>query len=854
MSVVSRLRPFLTGALLVSGLLVVLSTASAQPASPTPTPTPEAGLAFPIAELGNCSDLGTCATYCEDPVNHASCVSYAKEKGFYEDDPTHAAPDEFWEKVKTDLGCDSRASCETFCGQPGNQAACHEFAVSERIPGGILIDPQKESVLSAARTALDCDSYETCRSFCADSANADACTNFARQVGLRGGATERGPGECTTPETCSLYCSDPNNFSECRGVAPDFRGPGGCDGERECRSYCERNPDDCRAYAPGVSGVYVPVTCPTGEAVGPGGVCTAPDETGRAGECVQGGDFWNGSACAETPPPGITREAGTGYFEPRADMGGCTTPGTCYDYCVGNPGDCPGFNTSAPRPPDTYHPHVYYTPGEAVRYEPNPELGNCDSPGACYDFCRGSPESCQGFDPKSPRPTNVYTPNTYYTPPLNIPYFTPSVVDFYVTPMYYTPNDQYTTPGYYTPGRYVTPYYGTPADSTYTTPNYYTPGRFYSTPTGTYPTPTYVTPQYYTPPIWGDYTTPTYYTPPVYVTPIYYTPPRGSDYTTPTYPTPPEYTTPSYHTPPGALLGFRYPSPTYYTPPKGSDYTTPTYASPTYYTPGGYYTPAYYTPSDRSYASPTYYSPGGDYTTPNYYTPPPGSDYATPSYPTPTYYSPSYASPSYYTPPPGSTYTTPSYYTPYTSPGTYYSPYASPTYNTPPPGSNYVTPTYYTPYTSPPGTYYSPSGTYPTPSYAYPTPGAPYSTPSYTYPTPGGSYPTPSYFYPTPGYAYPTPGSPYPTPSYAYPTPGGSYPTPSYSYPTPGSYLSPPAYPTPSDSYVTPSYSYPSPEYYSYPTPADYPAPYGYPTPSVQGASSARGDAFFWFLRLFGLR
>lgn len=772
--------------------LVMFASAQAQQTSPIPSPADNANLVFPIAELGNCSDLGTCSSFCEDPVNHTTCTAFAKEKGFYKDDVTVAAPEDFWTKAKDALGCDSRESCEAACSQADNQAKCHEFAVQENLIGGYVIDPHKEAIIAAAQISLGCDSYEACQTACADPANESKCTNFAQQVGLRGGEVKEGPGGCTSDGTCQAFCSDPNNYGECTQffdpAEGTFQGPGGCDSPQSCRSYCEENQNECRTYAPGSNGVYMPIACPTGQDYGPDGVCTPAELTEEAGACDQAGQFWNGTTCAAQAPIGIIPTVGTPYFEPREDMGGCQTPSECYDFCSSNPGQCGGFNPSqTTRPPDTYNPHIYVTPGEFVKFEPKVELGNCDSPGACYDYCNENPTVCAGFDPKSPRPVDVYVPGVYYTPPINIPYFTPSEVGFYVTPTYATPpsgNPNYTTPAYYTPGMYTTPRYYTPSGGNYTTPTYYTPGTYYPTPTGSYPTPTYVSPSYYTPPVFANYTTPTYYTPPQYTTPQYFTPPPGSTYTTPTYQTPPLYTTPSYYTPPGSLLGIRYVTPAYYTPATDSNYTTPNYTTPNYYTPGGYYTPAYTTPIGSTYASPAYYSPGAGYATPQYYTPPAGSNYATPNYPSPQYYSPNYSTPSYTTPPPGSTYYSPS------------------------------------------GGYGYPSPSYGSPSYGTPSTSTGYATPSYQYPTPSSTTTTGGYSYPSPSYG---------SPSYGTPSTEG-YATPTYSYPSP-------EYQTPS--YGTPEYSTP------YGTPESYNSPYSYPTPSGGTAGARNYNPFYWLLNMF---
>lgn len=723
--------------ILTATLLLFAGLSAAEVYGAVETPP---GVTFPIGELGGCKDYKTCLVYCDDPVNHTACVDYAKKKGFYKQDDVVAPSDEFWAKAKAALGCDSKEACETFCSQPGSFATCDAFAKSEALIGGYVDTPDKPEYLSVAKEILGCDSAGTCAATCDNPVNRARCEEFANRVGLLGGGVNVGPGGCNSDTTCESFCRDPNNFDQCRShaqtVNQDFRGPGGCNTPESCRSHCEQNPAECRSYAPGSSGNYVTIACPSNQYHGPGGVCTPTEKTQEAVGCSAGKKHWNGSSCQDTPPSGVYPGAG-GFFQPREDLGGCTTPGTCYDFCQVNPGKCPGFTPSGPRPPDSYVPTIYYTPGTGVKFEPITEMGGCASPGGCYDYCKENPGKCSGFDPNSPRPLNNYVPGTYYTPPKDFVYPTPPETSFYVTPLYYTPppGSNYTTPTYYTPGTYFTPpYYTPPPGSNYTTPTYYTPGAPYITPNHQYTTPTYLTPTYYTPPPGSNYTTPTYYTPPPYITPTYYTPPPGSGYTTPTYSTPPPYTTPTYYTPWDG--GKDYATPTYYTPPPG--YTTPTYVTPGYYTP---------------------------YVTPNYYYPTPGTTYPTPEYHTPY---------SYPTPGSGYTYPTPVSYTYPTPGGTYYTPgggyttpppYSTPSYAYPTPGSYY--------YPTPGGTgYTTPTGTYSTPSYYYPTPG------SYSYPTPG-SYSTPSY--PTPSDSYPTP-PPYGTPEYSTPPPYG---TPSYGTPPP---------------------------------------------------------------------
>ncbi|MBI2599153.1 hypothetical protein HYW40_02965, partial [Candidatus Curtissbacteria bacterium] len=100
----SSLIKLLLFALLAFALAIVF-TQSALGQSPSPSPSPSASqanplaasLAYPINELGGCSDYTTCFTYCNDPVNYTACSQFAEQHGFYEEDPVQAPDDSFWQ-------------------------------------------------------------------------------------------------------------------------------------------------------------------------------------------------------------------------------------------------------------------------------------------------------------------------------------------------------------------------------------------------------------------------------------------------------------------------------------------------------------------------------------------------------------------------------------------------------------------------------------------------------------------------------------------------------------------------------------------------------------------------------------
>ncbi|MEK7617392.1 MAG: hypothetical protein AAB414_05060, partial [Patescibacteria group bacterium] len=309
---------FIRSILLIGFACLAIFIAASSVFSQSPSPaTEDSGsvapsevkLVFPIEDLGGCASLEDCTNYCEDPVNYNSCKVFAKEQGFYKDDVSTYADQDFWNDAQGELGCNSTDLCITLCSDPASHPACDSFAKRNEIPGGYVDEPDKPEYLAIAQDVLGCDSAASCGNFCDDPANADKCTDFANQVGLLGGTTAAGPGDCQTPETCGVYCSDPANFGQCsspnQGGNTGFAGPGGCNSEASCRTYCDQNPEQCRSYSPGSSGVYITLGCSEGEYHGPGGVCTALADTQKAASCVGSNKYWDGSACQDTPPVGI---------------------------------------------------------------------------------------------------------------------------------------------------------------------------------------------------------------------------------------------------------------------------------------------------------------------------------------------------------------------------------------------------------------------------------------------------------------------------------------------------------------------------------------------------------------------
>lgn len=324
------------------------------------------GITFPIAELGNCADLQSCKTYCDDPNHLSVCIAFAKKKGFYKQPEVQSQ--DVLASAKKELGCDSPDSCKTFCEDSNNQEKCATFAKEHSLSNASK-DPADNKTLHEAETALGCNSVDSCRAFCSQSQNQEKCSEFARKVGLKGGVQKVGPGGCSSETSCKAYCSDPANFQTCQqftqevasgsasGERPQFKGPGGCTSEDSCRQYCQQNPNVCNRLQ---SGLSLPNGAPS---VMPSAFPSVLPSISKEDycrmyptHCAQPSQFPNQSNFPSQPPllsprPTTSSEGQKAYCESYA---GCSWTGTscsCHISGSGNGQPAPVLSPKPTNPP-----------------------------------------------------------------------------------------------------------------------------------------------------------------------------------------------------------------------------------------------------------------------------------------------------------------------------------------------------------------------------------------------------------------------------------------------------------------------------------------------------------------------
>lgn len=210
-------------------------------------------VSFPIAELGNCKNFPECKAYCDSESNREACMSFAKKKGFYQEE--RRQDNKIMQSAKNELGCDSELPCKAICEKEENIEKCSAFAQKHNLERPRR-DTSDAKILQKAKELLGCNSESSCRAVCEKEENQEKCSEFAKQAGLGGGIRRVGPGGCNSEESCRAYCE--KNPEECKkfggppgGTTGEHRGPGGCNSEESCRKYCQENPSECQGFGSG---------------------------------------------------------------------------------------------------------------------------------------------------------------------------------------------------------------------------------------------------------------------------------------------------------------------------------------------------------------------------------------------------------------------------------------------------------------------------------------------------------------------------------------------------------------------------------------------------------------------------
>ncbi len=285
-------------AILAWGVAISYSVLAQAPQGPTDEEIATQGITFPIAELGNCGSKDDCRRYCEEPANMSACIEFAKRHGLMNEEEAQRAQN-FAQVIRSEGGpggCKSPRECEIFCRSIQNMETCLAFAEAHNIRDKYL--DQARRILNYLKAGGEmpggCNSKESCEAYCGDFSHAEECFNFAKRAGIiqeKAGTVvvdkrrfeeheigieqfekflelaKRGetPGGCKSKDECEAYCSDSVHFEECIAFGEKMgfmtpeqaafarrtggKGPGGCNSPRACQTYCEEHQEECFKFA-----------------------------------------------------------------------------------------------------------------------------------------------------------------------------------------------------------------------------------------------------------------------------------------------------------------------------------------------------------------------------------------------------------------------------------------------------------------------------------------------------------------------------------------------------------------------------------------------------------------------------
>ena len=231
----------------------------------------EFGITFPVVELGGCTDVETCRTYCENPVNYPACQDFGTAHGLgaYKDDH------DMLEEAKKKLGCSTPDECRAYCSAEANWNQCADFGANHAPPKIREEFRKRRAVFEGAANELGCTDFPSCKAVCENPSMRDACFKFLDRELPDAAQHARRQSEafverakeiagCQSAEECFAVCDNPANRDRCDALARsiterpigDERGEGGeCSTEAECRERCAREPGRCPGFpnAPGFS-------------------------------------------------------------------------------------------------------------------------------------------------------------------------------------------------------------------------------------------------------------------------------------------------------------------------------------------------------------------------------------------------------------------------------------------------------------------------------------------------------------------------------------------------------------------------------------------------------------------------
>lgn len=246
---------------------------------------PNDAVIFPIKELGNCADQGSCKAYCAVTGNITACLDYAQSHSLMKlDEIAQARKMTAIAETGGPGGCKDKDSCAAYCENSTDHLnECIAFAEKTGLVSGDALK-EMQSIQSALKAGGQlpggCKNKNDCQLYCSASAHMEECIGFAEKSGLiKGKELEEAkkvlpfiksgetPGGCTTKDQCQTYCADSSRAVECVSFAEKAgliskeeadmarktggKGPNGCTSKESCDVFCNQkaNQQSCLNFA-----------------------------------------------------------------------------------------------------------------------------------------------------------------------------------------------------------------------------------------------------------------------------------------------------------------------------------------------------------------------------------------------------------------------------------------------------------------------------------------------------------------------------------------------------------------------------------------------------------------------------
>lgn len=180
------------------------------------------------AELpGGCASKASCDTYCNDPNHMEECIIFAEAAGFMPAEERDEARKvlQAIKKGAKPPPCRGKRECDTYCMEPENLESCLSFA---EVAGLIAPEELKEakqflSVIKKGVKPPKCRGRAECDEYCSQPGNLEECLVFAEAAGFMSSEEAamarktggKGPGGCRGKEECERFCEDPENQDVC---------------------------------------------------------------------------------------------------------------------------------------------------------------------------------------------------------------------------------------------------------------------------------------------------------------------------------------------------------------------------------------------------------------------------------------------------------------------------------------------------------------------------------------------------------------------------------------------------------------------------------------------------------------